>query len=337
MVKRPALSDYLAGLEAGDRVMLGRALTLIESKRREDEEMAIQLVQACLDKTGNAFRIGITGAPGAGKSTFIDALGSHITAMGKKVAVLAVDPSSSQTQGSILGDKTRMDRLSRDALAFIRPSPSGGNLGGVARNTREAMLLCEAAGFEVLLIETVGVGQSEIAVHGMTDFFLLLLLPNAGDELQGMKKGIVEMADGIFINKADGESLQYALQTQQQYSQAIRMNTSGKTWKPRILKGSSLLGEGIEEVWQMVLDFEIEMQAKGDWQKRRQHQALYWFDQEILSQIETLLSTSPYFQDEKQNLREQIAAGTLTPELGAGLFWESVLKKVDFRQNDRNA
>src|ERR1700728_2824537 len=242
-------------IRAGDRTMLSRAITLVESKRADHRRAAAALTQELLPSTGKAVRVGITGAPGVGKSTLIDALGSTLTRDGRKVAVLAVDPSSRRTGGSILADKTRMARLANDANAFIRPSPSSGTLGGVAAKTRETMLLCEAAGYDVVLVETVGVGQSEIAVADMTDFFLVLALPGAGDELQALKKGVVELADMIAVNKADGENLSRAKLAASQYGAALHiLSPRSPTWSPPVVTCSALTGDGIEALWEHILD-----------------------------------------------------------------------------------
>ena len=246
--------DLAAGIRAGDRAMLARAITLIESKRADHRKAAHRLVQDLLPLTGQAVRLGITGAPGVGKSTTIDALGSTLTAQGHKVAVLAVDPSSTRTGGSILGDKTRMARLASDPHAFVRPSPSSGTLGGVAAKTRETMLLCEAAGYDVVRVETVGIGQSETAVADMTDFFLVLMLPGAGDELQGLKKGIVELADMVAVNKADGDNIARAKLAAAEYRAALNiLNPQSATWSPPVITYSALTGDGIRELWSRVL------------------------------------------------------------------------------------
>ncbi len=247
--------EYALGILSGDRVILSKAITLIESSLQKHLVLAQQIIEKCLPHSGKSIRIGITGVPGVGKSTFIEALGKHITSKGHKLAVLAVDPSSQRSKGSILGDKTRMEQLSVDPNAFIRPSPSAGSLGGVARKTREIILLCEAAGFNVIFIETVGVGQSETVVHSMVDFFLLLMLAGAGDELQGIKRGIMEMADAIAINKADGDNIQNALRAKSEYVNALRMfppTLSG--WKPVVETCSSTSLQGIDVIWNMIME-----------------------------------------------------------------------------------
>ncbi len=252
-------------IRAGDRAVLSRAITLIESKRADHRRAAAALTQTLLDATGKAVRVGITGAPGVGKSTTIDALGSMLTGESRKVAVLAVDPSSRRTGGSILADKTRMAHLANDANAFIRPSPASGTLGGVAAKTRETMLLCEAAGYDVVLVETVGVGQSEIAVADMTDFFLLLMLPGAGDELQGLKKGVVELADMIAVNKADGDNLIRAKAAAAEYRAALHiLSPRSPTWSPPVITYSALKGDGIAELWANILDHRQRLTASGE-------------------------------------------------------------------------
>lgn len=268
---RPA--DYLEGLRKGDRGILSRAITLVESARPDHQQTAQQIIAACLPYAGNSLRIGITGVPGAGKSTFIEALGTYLTGMGKKLAVLAIDPSSARSKGSILGDKTRMEQLANDPSAFIRPSPAAGSLGGVARKTRETIILCETAGFDTIFVETVGVGQSEIAVHAMVDFFLLIMLAGAGDELQGIKRGIMEMADGITINKADGDNVNAATRAKAEYANALHLfppHPSG--WEPRVLTCSSTEGRGIAEVWAMISEYKVRMQSSGYFERKRRQQ-----------------------------------------------------------------
>lgn len=270
----------------GDRVALGRAITLVESTLTAHRALASELVSLCLPYSGNSFRIGVSGAPGVGKSTFIEAFGSLLTGRGHRVAVLAIDPSSGLNRGSILGDKTRMDRLSRDPSAFIRPSPAGTTLGGVARKTREAILLCEAAGYDRILVETVGVGQSETAVQAMTDLFLLLLLPGAGDELQGIKRGVVEMADMILVNKADGARATLAEESRLQYLRAVHLfpeKESGQTVP--VLKASALDNSGMEEVWLKVEEFRAAVQATGYLHERRREQAGWWLKESLMDQL----------------------------------------------------
>lgn len=273
-----AIDELVRGIMEGSRLSLAKGITLLESVATHDKPAGQELLRSVLSKTGNSIRIGITGVPGAGKSTFIEAFGLMLTNAGHKVAVLAVDPSSSITGGSILGDKTRMELLSRDPNAFIRPSPTAGTLGGVHRKTRETMLLCEAAGYDVILVETVGVGQSETAVREMTDFFLLLALTGAGDELQGMKKGIMELADGIIVHKADGENERLAKKTVRDYRQLAHfLQPASPGWTTRALPVSSVNKTGLSEVWDMIQEFKDEMNQSNYWAERRQAQTRSWF------------------------------------------------------------
>ena len=274
----PDIDTLFRGVCAGDRSHLARAITLVESRAPKHRTLAQQLMQRILPHTGGALRVGLTGVPGAGKSTFIEALGMALCAQGKKVAVLAVDPSSSIHGGSILGDKTRMEDLSRHANAFIRPSPSGSSLGGVAARTREALLLCEAAGYDVILVETVGVGQSETEVRTMTDFFLLLQIAGAGDELQGIKKGVIELADAIVVNKADGDNQVKADLAKVEYSRVLHfLHPFTPGWQPQALSCSALQGDGIDQVWALVLEFREQMSASGVFEQRRREQNVDWF------------------------------------------------------------
>ena len=273
----PDVERLARDIRTGERNVLSRAITLIESKRADHRRTAAALTQALLRDTGNAVRVGITGAPGVGKSTLIDVLGHMLTKQGRQIAVLAVDPSSRRTGGSILADKTRMAQLANDANAFIRPSPSSGTLGGVAAKTRETMLLCEAAGYDVVLVETVGVGQSEIAVADMTDFFLVLALPGAGDELQALKKGVVELADMIAVNKADGDNLARAKLAASQYGAALHiMSPRSPNWSPPVITCSALKGDGIEALWAHVLDHRQKLTASGELSKLRGEQQVKW-------------------------------------------------------------
>src|SRR6478609_11290562 len=254
---RLPLNDYVKGILKGDRFILGRAITVIESDLPADQMLAEKIMAKILPKAGNSIRIGITGVPGVGKSTFIEAFGKYLTGRNKKVAVLAIDPSSQKTKGSILGDKTRMDQLAVDPLAFIRPSATRLTLGGVASKTQETILLCEAAGFEVIIVETVGVGQSEVAVKNMVDFFLLLMLAGAGDELQGIKKGIMEMTDAMVITKADGDNVDHATRAQAEYQHALHLfPASSSGWEPRVVTASALKGKGIDAVWKMITEYQ---------------------------------------------------------------------------------
>ncbi len=273
-----SIAETLArGVRAGDRRSLAKAITLVESTRTDHQRQAQQLLELLLPSTGQAARIGISGVPGVGKSTFIESFGLHLIGNGKRVAVLAVDPSSAQSGGSILGDKTRMTRLAAASEAFIRPSPAGRSLGGVARRTREALLVCEAGGYDVVIVETVGVGQSEYAVSSMVDFFLLLLLPGAGDELQGIKKGIVELADGLAVNKADGENLLRAQQAAAEYRSALKLFRHTLLWDPPVITVSALQNEGMREVWSMIESHRRELGKSGELDRKRLRQQRAWF------------------------------------------------------------
>lgn len=287
-IRRSQLSvdDYVTGILAGDITILSRAVTLVESSRTEHQVIARQVIEKCLPHAGRSIRLGITGVPGAGKSTFIESLGMHIIRQGGKLAVLAIDPSSERSKGSILGDKTRMELLSAEKNAYIRPSPSAGSLGGVARKTRETIVLCEAAGFDHIIIETVGVGQSETAVHSMVDFFLLIMLAGAGDELQGIKRGIMEMADAIAINKADGSNVVKAQQAQAQYTSALHLFPPSRSgWTPLVKTCSALNHQGIDEIWNMVLDYVSLTKGNHFFKSNRNSQSSYWMYETIDEQL----------------------------------------------------
>ncbi|MDR1673494.1 MAG: methylmalonyl Co-A mutase-associated GTPase MeaB [Bacteroidales bacterium] len=288
------LADYVDGILQGNRTILSRAITLVESSLPEHEQMAQDIIEQCLPHAGKSLRIGITGVPGAGKSTFIEAMGSHLTALGRKLAVLAIDPSSERSRGSILGDKTRMEQLSADSNAFIRPSPSSGSLGGVARKTRETVFLCEAAGFDTIFIETVGVGQSETAVHSMTDFFLLLQIAGAGDELQGIKRGIMEMADLIAVNKADGSNVEKAQLARAQYVSALHLFPKPASgWEPQVTTCSSISKTGIDEIWNIILRYEQLTRDNSYFDNHRNRQAQYWMNETIRNSLINRFYTHP--------------------------------------------
>ena len=301
-------------VRAGDRTVLSRAITLIESKRADHRGAAAALTQTLLRATGKAVRVGITGPPGVGKSTLIDALGSMLTSQGRKVAVLAVDPSSRRTGGSILADKTRMARLANDANAFIRPSPSSGTLGGVAAKTRETMLLCEAAGYDVVLVETVGVGQSEIAVSDMTDFFLVLVLAGAGDELQALKKGVIELADMIAINKADGDNLARAKGAAAEYKAALHILTpASSNWSPPVITCSALNGGGIADLWSNILEHRERLTASGELATRRGEQQVKWMWTMLEERLFAPLRSGRTVKAELPKIEAEVSAGRLAP------------------------
>ncbi len=311
--QKPATADaYAAGVLSGDRAKLARAITLIESRNADHQRMAQEMLTQLLPRTGNSLRIGISGLPGAGKSTFIDAFGTMLTAKGHKVAVLAVDPTSSRTGGSILGDKTRMARLAVDPNAYIRPSPTGGTLGGVARATREAILVCEAAGFDVVLVETVGVGQSEITVAEMVDFFLVLMIAGGGDELQGIKKGVLEIADMIAITKADGDNARRAEITAKDYQHALRIITpTSTTWTPPVTTISALESKGLDTLWDRIVQHRRLVTMSGERDGKRRGQQVRW----MWSLVEDRLMTKLKHLPSVKALEKDVGAGKITPVL----------------------
>ena len=306
------MTELADAVRAGDRRALARAITLVESTRADHREEAAALLDELMPATGNAVRVGISGAPGAGKSTFIEALGTHVVDDGHRLAVLAVDPSSTRTGGSILGDKTRMEELARRPDAYIRPSPSGGTLGGVARHTREAMLCCEAAGFDVVLVETVGVGQSEVAVAGMVDLFLLLLAPGAGDELQGVKRGIVELADVVVVNKADGPLLDVARHTAADYAHALHLVGEAK-----VLLASAVEGTGIPEVWAEISEGIAAARADGTLERRRADQAREWMWSEVTETLVERVKCDPRVRAELDALEADVSSGRISAAAAA--------------------
>ena len=312
--RRPlSLDDYVEGIHSGDRTVLSRAITLIESTRPEHREQAQEIIEACLPDTGNSIRIGITGVPGVGKSTFIESMGNHIITQGRKLAVLAIDPSSSRTRGSILGDKTRMETLANNADAFIRPSPTAGSLGGVARKTRETIYLCEAAGFDTIFIETVGVGQSETAVDSMVDFFLLLMLAGAGDELQGIKRGIMEMADVIAINKTDSSPAKQVRQAIREYKNALHLYPPTKSgWEPKVTTCSALKESGIVEIWELIENYISLTSKNGFFEHNRNRQSRHWMYETIQQQLEEEFYNAPSVNEVIAQTEKDVLAGKIS-------------------------
>ncbi len=303
-----SVDDYVQGVSNRDRMALARAITLIESQSAAHLDVAQEVLRQLLPHAGRSIRLGITGVPGVGKSTFIEAFGCFLCENGHRVAVLAIDPSSTITGGSILGDKTRMERLSREPNAFIRPSPSGGALGGVARKTRETMAICEAAGFDVIILETVGVGQSEVTVRSMSDFMLLLLITGAGDELQGIKKGIIELADALVINKADGDNRQRALAAQAEYRQALHYLTAlTDGWTPRVQTCSALTGEGIADIWTMIQAFRQMTASSGLFESRRREQARAWLRATVEDTLHTRFYQHPAVREALPELEDAVS------------------------------
>ena len=316
--QRLSVSDYVDGVLNCDRALLAQAITLIESLNDDHRATADTVLNELLIQKQDSIRIGITGVPGVGKSTFIESFGKQLTSLDHKVAVLAVDPTSSRTGGSILGDKTRMQELSRDKNAFIRPSPTSGTLGGVTRVTRETIVLCEAAGFDVILVETVGVGQSEIMVSQMVDFFLALMLPGAGDELQGIKKGILEIADMIAVNKADGEMKNAANRAVMEYQHALDiLNPKSANWKPRSLSCSAFTGDGLAAIWETICDYKRLLKDAGEWQEKRKSQQVEWMWAIIRERILSKIETNEKVQSLVPQLELQVAESKLTPALAA--------------------
>lgn len=310
----------------GDRTQLSRAITLVESKRAEDQRAAQALIQKLLPRSGKASRIGITGIPGVGKSTFIEAFGCMLCDKGHRVAVLAIDPSSRRTGGSILGDKTRMDRLSREPNSFIRPSPAGETMGGVARKTREAMILCEAAGFDVMIVETMGVGQGETALRSMVDFFLLLVLPGAGDELQGIKRGVMEMADAVFINKADGDNLQRAESARGECSLAMGyMAPATPGWKSPVMMGSGLHGLGITEIWETIERFYAELRPEKIIEEQRRQQTLSWLKDLVQDELASRFFSDEVMRERMKTLEAELLKGKITPPAAVEQLFEGEL------------
>ncbi len=312
------LDELIKGVLKGDRTSLGKALTLVESNRSDDRELVESLLAQISSKLGEAHRIGITGVPGVGKSTFIEAMGSKLIESGHKVAVLAVDPTSSVSGGSILGDKTRMTRLANDPNAFVRPSPSSGTLGGVTRTTRESMALLECAGYDIVMVETVGIGQSETVVAEMVDIFLVLMLPGAGDELQGIKKGVLELADMIAVNKTDGENQSKAFEAAKDYISALRLTQPATSnWTPPVVNCSSLTGEGLDEVWEKITDHRKILENSGEWSERRKIQKLKWMWSIVEERLSSDLHDHPSIAEQVPQLEKTVLDGKISATAAA--------------------
>jgi LAO/AO transport system kinase len=329
-LKPRTVQDFINGIVSSDRVVLSQAITLLESTRPEHQALAQEVLEACLRHSTNSIRIGITGAPGVGKSTFIEAFGLQAIAKGKQVAVLAIDPSSQVGKGSILGDKTRMAQLSQHENAFIRPSPAGNSLGGVARRTRETIFLCEAAGFDMILVETVGVGQSEIAVRSLVDCFVLLLLPGAGDELQGIKRGIVEMADVLAVNKADGDQADLAKRSQRAYQNALHLfSTKPSGWIPQVLTCSATTGAGMNKIWELIEKFRTFTQSNGFFDRQRREQARHWLYETLETQLKAAFYNDAQVQLHLKNIEQQVIAGSLSSTKGAAELLQLFFKRSE--------
>ena len=323
-----SLEKYIAGILSGDISLLSAGITLIESANPKHRELAEQIIEECLPHSGKSIRVGITGVPGVGKSTFIESFGTFLTTQERKVAVLAIDPSSQKSGGSILGDKTRMEDLSTNKNAYVRPSPAKDSLGGVARNTRETIILCEAAGYDTILIETVGVGQSEIAVHGMVDFFLLLMLAGAGDELQGIKRGIMEMADAIVITKADGDNIENSKRAKTEYKNALHLfPASESNWIPTVDICSAYDNSGIEDIWNTIESYKNHTTANGFFNHKRQNQAKYWMYETINEELKRTFFQNPKIANDLKELEKEVINGTVSPFKAAHLLLAKTLKR----------
>lgn len=324
----PSTRVFVKKILEGDITHLSRAITLVESSNQKHQQKASEILQACLPHANNSIRIGITGVPGVGKSTFIEAFGSYLTNKGKKVAVLAIDPSSSINKGSILGDKTRMEKLVNDKNAFIRPSPSGDSLGGVAKKTRESIILCEAAGFDTIIIETVGVGQSETAVHSMVDFFLLLKLAGAGDELQGIKRGIIEMADAIVINKADGSNIDKAKLAKTEFTRALHLYPLKKSnWQPKVTTCSAIDNTGIDTIWKIIENYVAHTKSNKYFKEKRNEQNKFWVLETINNQLKNEFYNNPAVKNKLSSILSNVQQHKMTPFNAANYLLELYHKK----------
>ena len=323
------LDLLVQGVLESDRTSLGRALTLVESNRTEDRKVVEDLLAQISPKTGEAHRIGITGVPGVGKSTFIEAMGSKLIEDGHKVAVLAVDPTSTVSGGSILGDKTRMTRLANDPNAFVRPSPSSGTLGGVTRTTRESMALLESAGYDIVMVETVGIGQSETVVAEMVDIFLVLMLPGAGDELQGIKKGVLELADMIAVNKTDGENESKALEAARDYISALRLTQPATSnWRPPVVNCSSLTGKGLNEVWEKIQEHKTILENSGEWEQRRKVQKMKWMWSIVQERLSSDLHDHPSITEQVPEVEKAVLEGKISATAAAEILLETFRKNT---------
>lgn len=332
------VDEYVEGILNGDITCLSQAVTMVESNNINHQDIAQKIIEQCLPYSGNSIRVGITGVPGAGKSTSIDSFGIHLIKQGRKLAILAIDPSSERSNGSILGDKTRMEQLSREKNAFIRPSPTAGSLGGVARKTRETIILCEAAGFDTIFVETVGVGQSETVVHSMVDFFLLIQLAGTGDELQGIKRGIMEMADGIVINKADGDNIDKANLAASHFRNALHLfPPTDSGWRPRVLTYSGFYGIGIKEIWDMIDKYKYFTQDNGYFYSKRQNQSKWWMYQSINESLKRSFYNSNVVSKLQSKVESEILNDKLSSFIGAkkllDAYFESLKSEIDITFN----
>ncbi len=326
------VDEFVEGILQGNITILSKAVTLIESSRADHQDIARQIIDKCIPYSGKSIRIGITGVPGAGKSTFIESIGLFVVNQGHKLAVLAIDPSSERTKGSILGDKTRMEQLSIDPRVYIRPSPSAGSLGGVARKTRETIVLCEAAGYDTVFIETVGVGQSETAVHSMVDFFLLLMLAGAGDELQGIKRGIMEMADAIVINKADGNNVQKAQLAKAQYTSALHLFPASKSmWTPKVKTCSSLYNQGMDEIWQMLNEYIQLTTANNFFNQRRLEQASFWMHETIQNTLKANFFQHPQIKSAIDHYEKEVVNSRMSSFAAANELLDIYFKNIHYK------